>query len=96
MLACGTPVAVTDRGAIASLVDPAVAAISPDETPEGVAAAIERAARLDRDACRRHAAARLSDDLMVESYVAQYRSAVAAQTGDIRESRPAVHVAAAS
>ena len=77
MLACGTPVAATDRGAIASFVDPGVAAISLVESAAGVAAAIDRAAHMDRDACRHHAATRLSDDRMVESYVAHYRTAIA-------------------
>ena len=77
MLACGTPVAATDRGAISSFVDPAVAALSPAETPAGVAAAIDRAAGLDRTTCRRHAATRLSDDRMVDAYVVQYRAAIA-------------------
>ncbi|HSP27726.1 MAG TPA: glycosyltransferase [Ilumatobacteraceae bacterium] len=90
MLACGTPVAATDRGAIASFVNPAVAAISALETPASVAAAIDRAAGLDRKACRRHAAARLSDDRMVESYVAHYRAAIAGSTGDAHSSWPAM------
>jgi glycosyltransferase involved in cell wall biosynthesis len=76
MLACGTPVAVTDRGAIASFVNPSVAAISTDETAAAVAAAIDRAAQLDNDACRRHAATELSDDRMVDSYLRHYRNLV--------------------
>lgn len=96
MLACGTPVAATDRGAIGSFVDSSVAAISPVETAAGVAAAIDRAARLDGDACRRHASSRLSDDRMVESYVAHYRNAIAVRTGDAWGSQPAGIVAAAS
>jgi glycosyltransferase involved in cell wall biosynthesis len=74
MLACGTPVAATGRGAIASFVDPSVAAIAIADTPAGVAAAIDRAAHLDRAACRRHASTHLSDDRMVERYVAHYRA----------------------
>jgi glycosyltransferase involved in cell wall biosynthesis len=77
MLACGTPVAVTNRGAIASFVTPDVAAMSNDGTAAALAAAIDQAARLDRDACRRHAAAELSDDRMVESYATHYRAALA-------------------
>lgn len=94
MLACGTPVAATDRGAIASFVNAAVAAISPIETPAGVAAAIDRAARLDRNACRRHAAGRLSDDRMVESYVAHYRTAIAVSPDDTRARRSTMIAAA--
>jgi glycosyltransferase involved in cell wall biosynthesis len=76
MLACGTPVAVTDRGAIASFVNPCVAAVSADETAVAMAAAIDQAARLDNAACRRHAASELSDDRMVDSYLRHYRNLV--------------------
>lgn len=77
MLACGLPVAATNRGAIASFVTPAVAALSDEGTAVAVAAAIDQATRLDRDACRRHAARELSDDRMVDSYLTHYRAALA-------------------
>jgi glycosyltransferase involved in cell wall biosynthesis len=76
MLACGTPVAATNRGAIASLVEPSVAALAADDSAEAVAAAIDRAAGLDRATARRHAVNTLSDDRMVASYVAHYRAAM--------------------
>lgn len=73
-LACGTPVAAFARGAMAEIVTPLVGALAPPDDTDALAAAITRAAALDRRACRAHAVACLSAASMAQRYLDLYRS----------------------
>jgi len=52
-MACGTPVVALNRGAVGEVIDEGVTGVICD-TPEELAAAIERTQTLDPIACRRH------------------------------------------
>lgn len=67
-LACGTPVAAFDRGAMRELLDERCGRLAPAGDVTGLARAIEAAAELDRAACRRLAEARFSSIVMARSY----------------------------
>ncbi len=72
-LACGTPVAGFARGALPEILDDSSGVLAaPDDVP-GLAAAIARAATLDRAAARGRAESVCSVDRMVDEYVCLYR-----------------------
>ncbi len=72
-MACGTPVIATRRGSMPELIDHGVTGFLVD-TPAEAVVAIERAADLDRHACRRAVAARFSVERMADDYLALYRT----------------------
>lgn len=78
MLACGTPVAALDRGAMREVIDPAVGVLAQRDDVAGLAAAIDTAENLDRRICRKYAEEYLSAEVMAERYVELYRQAIAA------------------
>lgn len=71
-LACGTPVAAVDRGAIREVVDERTGVLAEPGDIDGLAAAIDRAGRLDRSECRARAEAEFSLERMVERYERLY------------------------
>jgi glycosyltransferase involved in cell wall biosynthesis len=71
-LACGTPVAAFERGAVPGLLDETCGVLAaPDDVP-GLAAAIVAASRLDRGAARRRAEQLCSVTSMVDGYERLY------------------------
>ena len=72
-LACGTPVAAFDRGAVGEITDPSCGRLAPPGDVDGLAAAALVAARLDRGAARRRAERTCSLDAMVSGYERLYR-----------------------
>ncbi len=71
-LACGTPVAGFARGALPELVDARHARLVPPDDMPALAAALVQAMDLDRDACRAHAVATCSVELMIDGYERLY------------------------
>ncbi|MBS2939767.1 glycosyltransferase [Nocardioides sp. J2M5] len=71
-MACGTPVAAFARGGLAQVVSPDSGVLVPPGDVAALAAAVVRAARLDRRAVRAHAEATCGADAMVEGYLARY------------------------
>ncbi|WP_322748081.1 MULTISPECIES: glycosyltransferase family 4 protein [unclassified Frankia] len=71
-MACGTPVVTYPRGAMPEVVDEGVTGYLVDG-PAAAAAAVERAAGLDRGACRATAQRRFSAARMVADYLTVYR-----------------------
>jgi glycosyltransferase involved in cell wall biosynthesis len=70
-LACGTPVLATRRGSVPELVEDGITGwIGDDE--EALVAAVERAAEIDRAACREVAVRRFSVAAMADGYEAAY------------------------
>ena len=67
-MACGTPVAAFDRGALREVVVPGTGALAPADDVAALAAAIEEAAASDRAAVRAHAERDLSAERMVREY----------------------------
>ncbi len=76
-LACGTPIAGFARGALPELLDDATGVLVPPDDVDALAAAIPRAARLDRAAVRRHAERTCSVETMVDGYELLYRELAA-------------------
>ena len=76
-LACGTPVCGFARGALPELLDKQCAVLVEPNNVEALAAGLLAAARLPRTAARAHAAARCSQDRMIEQYESLYREAAA-------------------
>lgn len=76
MLACGTPVAALDRGAMRELLRPTVGVLSRSDHASALADAIERASLLSHRTCRSHAVNHLSVDRMAAAYVRNYRQAI--------------------
>lgn len=75
-LACGTPVIATPRGAAPEIVDDGVTGfIRAHES--GLVAALERAERLDRRACRAAVERRFSMQRMARDHIALYQELVA-------------------
>ncbi len=70
--ACGTPVIAFRAGALPDIVRDGVTGFIVDDE-RGMAEAIARADRIDRDACRADAAARFDEGRMVDAYIATYR-----------------------
>ena len=75
-MACGTPVLSIDAGPVPELVAQDIGGVWVEEMPQ-MAAALERAAALDRRAVRAYAVERFSVARMVDEYVAIYRRALA-------------------
>jgi len=71
-LACGTPVIARPLGSMPELIDHGVTGFLVDSVSEAVAA-IERAAEIDRAACRKAAVERFSVERMADEYLALYR-----------------------
>jgi glycosyltransferase involved in cell wall biosynthesis len=72
-MVCGTPVVTYPRGAMPEVVDEGLTGL----LVEGVAAAVDavdRAAALDRGACRRRAVERFSAARMVDDYLTVYET----------------------
>jgi len=70
-LACGTPVVATPHGSVPELIaDGVTGYVRPDET--GLADALQRVDRLDRERCRKEAAERFSTDRMVIDHLRLY------------------------
>lgn len=67
-LACGTPVAAYDRGALREIVTPDVGSLATAGDVDGLAAALHRAARVDRGAARDRAQRFFSLDAMLDGY----------------------------
>jgi glycosyltransferase involved in cell wall biosynthesis len=79
-MACGTPVAALDCGAVREIVDDGVTGIV-FENEEGMTAGLSRVFGLDRRKVRDRAVARFGVDRMVEQYEAVYRRLVEANHG---------------
>jgi glycosyltransferase involved in cell wall biosynthesis len=76
-MACGTPVAALDRGAVREVVDDGITGIvfnTLDEMTDG----LDRVFALDRRRVREHAVAHFGIDRMTDEYVAVYRRIIAA------------------
>ena len=71
-MACGTPVAALDRGAVGELVDKGVTGFVFDDI-EQMVEGLPRVLELDRRAVRTRAVARFGVDRMVDGYLAVYR-----------------------
>jgi len=78
-LACGTPVAAFDRGAVSELLDHRSGRIAPFGDLDLLAAAIDSAGQLDRRGCRQVAEERFNADVMVERYERRFEEVVAAR-----------------
>ena len=79
-MACGTPVAALDRGAVREVVDDGVTGLVFDDLEE-MAAGLPRVFDLDRRRVRERAVARFGVERMVDEYVAVYRRIVEAHRG---------------
>lgn len=71
-MACGTPVAAYDRGAMEEILDPVTGALAPPDDVEALAHAIVTARRLDREQVRRRAVEHFSLRRMVDDYERVY------------------------
>lgn len=80
MLACGTPIVAFDSGAAAEVIDARSGVIVPKFDVEAAAAAIPRAAGLDRRACRERVARKFRVEVMIDGYERVYRKMTAAKT----------------
>ena len=81
-MACGTPVAALDRGAVREVVDDGVTGgVYPDL--EALVAGLPAVFALDREEVRRRAIARFGIDRMVDEYIAVYER-VAARRSSVR------------
>lgn len=76
-LACGTPVAAFDRGAVGEIVDGATGRLAPAGDVPALAAATLAATHLDRRACRRRAEEHCSLEAMVSAYESVYSEVAA-------------------
>jgi glycosyltransferase involved in cell wall biosynthesis len=79
-MACGTPVVAYNRGSMAELIDHESTGYLVDDVDEAVDA-VSRAGDLDRSAIRSAATRRFDQAVMIERYVALYRSVLARQDG---------------
>ena len=77
-LACGTPVAAFDRGAMSELLSPRCGLLAPPGDVQGLAAAALAARDLVRVDCRDHAERLCSAEVMVDCYQALYAGLLAA------------------
>ena len=71
-LACGTPVAGYDRGALSEIVDPETGVLCTAGDVDELATAMAQAATRDRHVVRRRACERFSLDRMVDDYERTY------------------------
>lgn len=78
-MACGTPVAAFDRGALPEIVTPQSGRLARSGDPHSLAEALQTAASLPRAGVRRQAESRCSLDSMVDQYEALYRSTLGTQ-----------------
>jgi glycosyltransferase involved in cell wall biosynthesis len=76
-LACGTPVAAFDRGAMRELLDERSGRLAPSGDVTGLAGAALAARDLDRADCRAHAEAHCSVEVMVDRYEQLYDALLA-------------------
>ena len=76
-LACGTPVAAFDRGAMSEILDRTSGRLAPPGDVAALAGAAREALQLDRAACRRRAEAHCSVEAMVSRYERLYEAVVA-------------------
>lgn len=76
-LACGTPVAAFDRGALAELLDDRVGRLAPPADVPALARAIDVASGLDRATCRRVAEDRFAATTMAKRYERCFSGVVA-------------------
>jgi glycosyltransferase involved in cell wall biosynthesis len=72
-MACGTPVAALDRGAVREIVEDGVTGVVFDDL-DAMAEGLDRVLTLDRRRVRERAVARFGVDRMVDEYVAAYHS----------------------
>jgi glycosyltransferase involved in cell wall biosynthesis len=77
-MACGTPVAALDRGAVREVVDDGVTGRVFDDL-EAMIAGLPSVFALDRHAVRRHAVARFDVERMVDGYLEVYERVLAAR-----------------
>ncbi len=82
-MACGTPVAALDRGAVREVVDDGVTGVVFDDL-ERMANDLWRVFALDRRRVRERAVERFGVDRMVDEYVAVYRTLVETHRGGTR------------
>ena len=82
-MACGTPVAALDRGAVREVVDEGITGLIFDDLEE-MANALPRVFDLDRRRVRERAVARFGVARMVDEYVTVYRKLVEAHRGRSR------------
>jgi glycosyltransferase involved in cell wall biosynthesis len=75
-MVCGTPVIAFPRGSMAEIVDEGVTGFLVGGVDEALAA-VERAATIDRAACRAAATARFSAERMVDDYLRVYEDVLA-------------------
>jgi len=81
-MACGTPVAALDRGAVREVVDDGITGIvfeNLDDLTDG----LDRVLVLNRRRVRDHAVARFGIDRMVDEYVAVYRRIIEARCSQV-------------
>lgn len=71
-LACGTPVAAFDRGAMGEIIDDVCGRLAPAGDVEALAEAARDASRLERHGCRRHVEEHFAISPMVEQYEQLY------------------------
>ena len=83
-LACGTPIAAFDRGAMAELIDSSTGRVVPAGDVVRLAAAIEEATSCDREECRRQAEHRFSSDTMADGYESWFQTLLAARGAEER------------
>jgi glycosyltransferase involved in cell wall biosynthesis len=83
-MACGTPAAALDRGAVREVVDDGVTGVV-FQTVDDMAAGLDRVFALDRQLVRRRAVERFGASRMVDGYLTVYRRVVeAARAGRCR------------
>jgi glycosyltransferase involved in cell wall biosynthesis len=70
-MACGTPVAALDRGAVREVVDDGVTGVVFEDLDQ-MAAGLERVLGLDRQRVHRRAVQKFGVDRMVDEYVTVY------------------------
>jgi len=80
-MACGTPVAALDKGAVREVVDDGVTGMIYKDVAEMVEG-LGRVFELDRARIREHAVRRFGVNRMVDEYVAVYRNVVERRTGE--------------
>jgi glycosyltransferase involved in cell wall biosynthesis len=90
-LVCGTPVIARPAGALPEIVRDGIDGFLRDDV-EGLAAAVDRVAELDRDAIRASVVDRFSARRMADQYEALYRSLIA-RDGDGRGREPSIRAA---
>jgi glycosyltransferase involved in cell wall biosynthesis len=82
-MACGTPVAALDRGAVREVVEEGVTGVIFDDL-DAMADGLDRVLALDRRRVRQRAVARFGVDRMVDEYVAAYRALLARHAAPTR------------